>query len=158
MVDGKRVAVVVPAHDEERLIETTLAGIPEFVDRILVVDDASTDGGIDGILQRLKLRPGWRVIRRGRNIGATLNIRESIRTVQTSADMPDDDVILLVDGDTVTSDAAALANVTVTGEIIEHGKGPKIKIHKFKNKTGYHKRQGHRQPLTDVVVRDISKG
>jgi large subunit ribosomal protein L21 len=66
--------------------------------------------------------------------------------------------ILLVDGDTVTSDAAALAKVTVTGEILEHGKGPKIHIHKFKNKTGYHKRQGHRQPLTSVVVRDISKG
>jgi large subunit ribosomal protein L21 len=66
--------------------------------------------------------------------------------------------ILLVDGDTVTSDAATLAGVTVTGEIVEHGKGPKIRIHKFKNKTGYHKRQGHRQPLTSVVVRDISKG
>src|SRR5215207_5613156 len=66
--------------------------------------------------------------------------------------------ILLVDGDTDTSDAAALAKVTVTGEIVEHGKGPKIRIHKFKNKTGYHKRQGHRQRLTDVVVRDISKG
>jgi large subunit ribosomal protein L21 len=66
--------------------------------------------------------------------------------------------ILLVDGDTVTTDADALAKVTVTGEIVEHGKGPKIRIHKFKNKTGYHKRQGHRQPLTAVVVRDITKG
>jgi len=64
-------------------------------------------------------------------------------------------VVLLVDGDTVTSDAEALAKITATGEIVEHGKGPKIKIHKFKNKTGYHKRQGHRQPLSEVVVTAI---
>jgi glycosyltransferase involved in cell wall biosynthesis len=43
MLEGKRVAVVVPAHDEEQLIVTTLEGIPSFVDRVIVVDDGSSD-------------------------------------------------------------------------------------------------------------------
>ena len=43
-------------------------------------------------------------------------------------------------------------------EVVAQTKGPKIRIHKFKNKTGYHKRQGHRQPLTQVKVTGISTG
>jgi large subunit ribosomal protein L21 len=65
--------------------------------------------------------------------------------------------LLLVDGDTVTSAAEALAGVTVTAEIVEAAKGPKIHILKFKNKTGYRKRQGHRQKLTRVKVTGIQK-
>ena len=63
--------------------------------------------------------------------------------------------ILVVDGASVTSDSDALAKVTVSAEIVEQTKGPKIRIHKYKNKTGYHKRQGHRQKLTVVKITGI---
>ncbi len=66
--------------------------------------------------------------------------------------------VLVVDGTEVTADATALAGVTVTGEVVAHTKGPKIVIHKFKSKTGYHKRQGHRQPLTQLKVTGITVG
>ena len=65
--------------------------------------------------------------------------------------------VLLVDGDDLTTAADALASATVSVTVVEHTKGPKIRIHKFKNKTGYHKRQGHRQPLTRVQVTKIAK-
>ncbi|MBA2324391.1 MAG: 50S ribosomal protein L21 [Pseudonocardiales bacterium] len=65
--------------------------------------------------------------------------------------------VLVVDGETLTTDAAALAGYAVTGTVVEQTKGPKIRIHKFKSKTGYHKRQGHRQPLTRVEVTGISR-
>jgi large subunit ribosomal protein L21 len=64
--------------------------------------------------------------------------------------------LLLVDGEKVTSDAQALAKVTVTAEIVREERGPKIVIQKFKNKTGYKKRQGHRQDLTRLKVTGIA--
>jgi large subunit ribosomal protein L21 len=63
--------------------------------------------------------------------------------------------VLLVDDGTVTHDGDTLAKAKITAKVIAQTKGPKIKIHKFKNKTGYHKRQGHRQRLTQLEVTAI---
>ena len=64
--------------------------------------------------------------------------------------------LLLVDGTTVTSDADKLSKVSVKAVVVKAAKGPKIVIMKFKNKTGYRKRQGHRQPLTQVKITAIN--
>ncbi|GAA4287379.1 MULTISPECIES: 50S ribosomal protein L21 [Georgenia] len=63
--------------------------------------------------------------------------------------------IMLVDGDKVTTGAGDLDKVKVTAEIVRAEKGPKISIMKFKNKTGYRKRMGHRSKLTRLKVTGI---
>ncbi len=63
-------------------------------------------------------------------------------------------VVMVVDGEQVT--ATGLDKASVTVEVLGAIKGPKIIIQKYKNKTGYKKRQGHRQKYTQVKVTDIS--
>ena len=65
--------------------------------------------------------------------------------------------VLLVDGDKITSAASELANVTVTAEVLEDLRGPKVVIQKFKNKTGYKKRQGFRAEHTRVQSTSTAK-
>jgi large subunit ribosomal protein L21 len=88
------------------------------------------------------------------SVGDVLNID---RVAQAAGSTIELQPLLIVDGDEVTSAAAALAGAKVTVEIVAETKGPKIRILKFKNKTGYRKRQGHRQKHTRVQVTDIQK-
>ncbi|WP_136089738.1 50S ribosomal protein L21 [Auritidibacter ignavus] len=64
--------------------------------------------------------------------------------------------LMVVDGDKVTSEKKELDNVKVSAEVLEHLRGKKVVIQKFKNKTGYKKRQGHRQNQTKVKVTSIA--
>ncbi len=66
--------------------------------------------------------------------------------------------VLVVDGANITSDKATLGKVKVTAEVVDHHRGPKIDILKYKNKTGYRRRQGHRSELTAVKVTNIAAG
>ena len=64
--------------------------------------------------------------------------------------------LMLVDGDAITVESSALEKVTVKAEVVDSAKGPKISIIKYKNKTGYRKRQGHRQKLSVVKITEIA--
>ena len=85
-------------------------------------------------------------------VGDVIEIDKIATPVGDSVTLP---VVLVVDGEAVTSDAAKLGKASVTAEVLGGTKGPKIIIQKYKNKTGYKKRQGHRQRYTQVKVTGI---
>ena len=85
-------------------------------------------------------------------VGSILEMNRVVADDKGNVTLP---AVLLVDGDNITTDAEKLAKVTVTAEVVEDLRGPKISIIKYKNKTGYRKRMGHRQELTRVKITDI---
>ena len=86
-------------------------------------------------------------------VGDVIRIDKVAGEVGDAVSLP---VVMLVDGEQVTAGSDALAKATVTAEVVGAAKGPKITILKYKNKTGYRKRQGHRQKYTEVKVTGIS--
>jgi large subunit ribosomal protein L21 len=88
-------------------------------------------------------------------VGDVVQVEKVPGTAGSTLALP---ALLVVDGATVTSDAAALAGVTVTGEVVAHTKGPKLNILHYRNKSGYKRRLGHRQSLTQVRVTGIDTG
>jgi glycosyltransferase involved in cell wall biosynthesis len=113
MVDGKRIAVVVPAHEEEQLIAETLPGIPEFVDRIYVVDDASRDGTAERA--REVGDPRVEVIRHERNRGVGAAIVTGYK--RAIEDRMDVTCVMAADNQMDPADLEALVRPVVGGEV-----------------------------------------
>lgn len=87
-------------------------------------------------------------------VGDEIEIEKLDAEVDASVDLRA--IMLVDDEDEVTLDADALAKATVTAVVLDQFKGPKVRIFKYRNKTGYRRKTGHRQPLTRVRVDAIS--
>ena len=113
MYEGKRVAVVVPAHNEEALVAETLRGIPEFVDRVYVVDDASDDGTVEAARSVGGGRVDVLVHDKNRGVGA------AIVSGYKRALMDGLDVVCVMAGDNQMdpSDLAALVEPIAQGSL-----------------------------------------
>ena len=113
MLEGKRVAVVVPAHEEGRLIATTLGGIPGFVDRIIVVDDGSADDTSERVRSFGDSRVELVVHEQNRGVGA------AIVTGYKRALEEEIDVVCVMAGDNQMDpeDLEALARPVARGEV-----------------------------------------
>ena len=66
------------------------------------------------------------------------------------------DQVLAVGGDSLTVGTPTVAGATVTASVIGDGKGKKVIVYKYKRKSGYHKKNGHRQQYTEVKIEKIS--
>ena len=113
MLEGRTVAVVVPAFDEEGLVATTIRGIPGFVDRIIVVDDASRDGtaaAAEGAGD-----PRVEVVRHERNSGVGAAIVTGYeRTVAEGIDLA---CVMAADNQMDPADLERLALPVARGEV-----------------------------------------
>ena len=113
MVDGKRVAVVVPAHDEEALIGRTLAEIPAFVDRVYVVDDHSTDATAERA--RAVGDPRVEVIGHDRNLGVGAAIVTGYkRALDERVDVA---AVMAADGQMDPADLETLVGAVARGDV-----------------------------------------
>jgi large subunit ribosomal protein L21 len=65
------------------------------------------------------------------------------------------DILVIADGDDVKAGQPALDGAKVTAEIVSHGKGPKIQVLRYKNKTRQRRARGHRQSETTIRITKI---
>ena len=63
--------------------------------------------------------------------------------------------VLMLGGDTITSGTPEIQGASVTGTVLQHGRGEKIIVFKYKSKKNYRRKQGHRQPFTKVEITAI---
>ena len=113
MLEGRRVAVVVPAHEEEILIGETLGGIPAFVDSVIVVDDGSADGTAERARTFGDARVEVIVHERNRGVGAAI-VTGYRRALELDGDVV---CVMAADNQMEPDDLATLVRPVARGEL-----------------------------------------
>ncbi len=75
---------------------------------------------------------------------------------EAGSDIEFDQVLLLADEDNIRVGAPTVEGVTVKAKVLEHLKADKIIVFKKKRRKGYQKKNGHRQPMTQILIEEIS--
>ena len=127
MYRGKAVGVVVPAYNEERFILSTLKAVPDFVDRVFAVDDASTDGTL-ALMESLK-SPRLTVISHPKNMG----VGAAIVSGYKAASDADCDVVAVMagDGQMDPAELPRLLDPVVDGDV-DYSKGNRLLSRKIR--------------------------
>lgn len=79
-------------------------------------------------------------------------------TAEAGSDIALDQVLMVGSGDSVTVGAPLVANASVSARVLEHGRGKKVRIIKFKRRKHYRRQMGHRQNYTELQITGINAG
>lgn len=83
------------------------------------------------------------------------HLKVELLHAETDDEVVVDKVLMLNNNGSMTVGAPYVEGATVTLKVVENGKAPKIVVYKYKAKKNYRRKQGHRQPFTEVVVSKI---
>ena len=123
MYKKKIISVVVPAHNEQKLIQKMLQGLPHWIDHIFVIDDCSQDATSEKVIERIAADPRIVLIRHEKNLG----VGAAICTGYKASLKSEVDIAVVMAGD-AQMDPADLENLIqpVAIEGVDYAKGNRI--------------------------------
>jgi large subunit ribosomal protein L21 len=96
----------------------------------------------------------------GKQYRVTAGDKLNIETLagDVGAEIQFDQVLMITDGDEIAVGAPFVEGAKVTATVVEHGRGEKLRIVKFRRRKHYQRTMGHRQNYTRVEITDVQKG
>ena len=141
-----RIVDVFPPHQQQQ-IRIQLASVLEGVFSQQLIPHASGKGRVPAVEVMITTSAVRNLIREGKS-------HQIYNAIQTGNTVTFDQVIAVSDGSLKVG--ADVANASVTATVMEQGRGKKVIVYKYKRKTGYHKKNGHRQSYTQVKIEKIN--
>jgi large subunit ribosomal protein L21 len=89
-------------------------------------------------------------------VSAGEKLRVESLPAEVGAEITLDQVLMVSDGETVTTGSPMVAGASVKATVVAHGRGEKIRIFKMRRRKHYRKTQGHRQNYTEIQISGIS--
>ncbi len=87
--------------------------------------------------------------------GATVRVERLAADPGTSVTL--DGVLMVVDGSAITTGTPTVKGATVTATVLRHGRGKKVIVFKYRSKSHYRRKQGHRQGFTTLKIEKIGQ-
>ena len=123
MYENKKVCVVVPAHNEETQIQNVVQTMPEYVDAVVIVDDASSDQTVKVVEQEMQRVPKLYLIKHAENQGVGGAIASGYKWARDHA--MDVTAVMAGDGQMAPEDLVTIITPVVRGEV-DYAKGNRL--------------------------------